>query len=506
LEFTDDAHPAKSTHLLNLGICQRVWFEHIGDLPELDSSITNLTNAVQLIDDTHPKKPLHLCNLGSAQKIHFERLGKLSDLEYSIANVARAVELTDDAHSHKPDHLLSLGIIQRTRFSHLHEESDLENSIATLTKAIGLTNNTYPIMPRLLSSLGISQNVHFRHFSKLADLNDAISSYQEAVQLTENTHPDKPSHLSNLGNAQQAHFEHLGELSNLKDSIANLTWAVKLTDDAIPNKAKYLSNLGDCQRVCFKHLNRPSDRDASVSSFKSAAQSETAFPNVTLHAARHWSDILHSTGDLQVALDGYRRALEILPRLAWLGLDTHARQDWLTEEKSKNLSCLVATCAIQLGLLEEAVELLDFSRSLIWQQGSSLRSDLETLKEEEPELAKRFELVGRQLDAVNFPGSSIGVDHCNTKDIGKECRRQVAEWEDLLDRVRRLPRFKDFLRPIAFQQLRQVATKGQVVIINVSQYGVDALSFSTSGPIVHVPLTNIDFDTLTQLSSGIFLN
>jgi hypothetical protein len=112
----------------------------------------------------------------------------------------------------------------------------------------------------------------------------------------------------------------------------------------------------------------------------------------------------HRNGDLPSALDGYRIALELLPKVAWLGLDTPSRQDILLREKSENLGCLAATCAIQLGRLEEAVELLDLGRSVFWRQASSLRSDLVILREEDAELAERFNRISRQLDARNFSG------------------------------------------------------------------------------------------------------
>ncbi|KIM76120.1 hypothetical protein PILCRDRAFT_13028 [Piloderma croceum F 1598] len=94
-------------------------------------------------------------------------------------------------------------------------------------------------------------------------------------------------------------------------------------------------------------------------------------------------------------------------------------------------------------------------------------------------------------------------DQLNTKDIGKERCRLVGEWEGLVESVRRLPLFKYFLRPIPFHQLRQASSGGQVIIINSSVFGVDALVFGTVGPIERVPLPDIDFPTLTELTGNI---
>ena len=174
-------------------------------------------------------------------------------------------------------------------------------------------------------------------------------------------------------------------------------------------------------------------------------------------------------------MDGYRTALEILPKVAWLGLSTPSRQDWLLQGDSENLSRMSATCAIQLGRFEEAVELLDLGRSVFWQQASSLRSDLEELREVDLELANQLEMIGAQVDAGNFSSQSLlyvedpEIRSYGIEDVGRERRRLVGEWEGLrLERVRKLPRFENFLKPVPFSQLRQAAARGQVVVVNVS--------------------------------------
>ena len=72
-------------------------------------------------------------------------------------------------------------------------------------------------------------------------------------------------------------------------------------------------------------------------------------------------------------------------------------------------------------------------------------------------------------------------------------------WEELLERVRQLPQFKDFLKPTPFHQIIQAAIRGQVIIINASQYGVDALIFDAADQIDHVPLPDADLVTLSKL-------
>jgi tetratricopeptide (TPR) repeat protein len=181
-------------------------------------------------------------------------------------------------------------------------------------------------------------------------------------------HPFKPAHLSNLGRSLRSHFNCLGELSDLESSISNLREAVELTREGHPYKPVYLSSLGLSQQPRFKHLGQLPDLVASIYSFKAAAEAKSAYPHQALVAAHRWAEAAYDNGDLLSALDGYRTALHILPKVAWLGLNAHSCQAQLIQAKSENLACLAANCAIQLGCLEEAIEPLDLGRSVFWQQ------------------------------------------------------------------------------------------------------------------------------------------
>jgi CHAT domain-containing protein len=360
------------------------------------------------------------------------------------------------------------------------------------------------------SNLGITQQTRFNRLGDLSDLENAISNNAKAVDLTDDGHPIKPGRLLNLGNAQLTRFNRLGDLSDLENAISNTRKAVDLTDDTYPSHAVHLYHLGIAQHTCFEHLSNEEDHVASISSFKAAAHLKAANPHHALLAARQWAKISHIYSDLQSALEGYRTALELLPKVVWLGLDTPSRQAHLLHEKSEDLGSLAATCAIQLGNFEAAVELLDLSRSLFWQQAVSLRSDLELLRAEDPELAKELQRVGHQLDADNFTHSllttgneSISHDPHSAEEFGKMHRLLVGLWEDLVEKVRRLPQFKHFLQPIPFDKLCQASVGRKIIVINVSKFRVDALVLGASQHIEHVPLPDIDLTVLSELSDDI---
>jgi len=250
---------------------------------------------------------------------------------------------------------------------------DLDASISNSRKAVQLTEDGHPnnLKPRVLGNLGISQFSRYQCFGELTDVEESIINLRNAVTLTEDEHPDKPLYLSNLGSCQLVRFKHFGNLTDVENSISDLEQAVQLTKDQHPKKTYHLLCLGAAHQLHFDRLGKPADFVASVSAFRAAAQSLTSYPGDVLTAARTWAEASHRIDDMQSALVGYHMALEILPKVAWLGLSTASRQNPLFQGNSEHLSCLAATCAIQLGHLEEAVEVFDLGRSVFWQQASS---------------------------------------------------------------------------------------------------------------------------------------
>ena len=555
VELTDDGHPNKPTYLNNLGNSQETRFEYLGELADLEKAIFNQQKGVELTDDGHPEKSMYLCSLGNCQHIHFQHLGKLADVENAISNQQEAVKLIDDRHPRKPMYLNNLGISQQTRFGRLGELVDLENAISNTQKAVELADDRHPSKPLYLNNLGHSQGTRFEYLGRLADLEDAIFNQQKGVELTDDGHPNKSIYLSNLGNNQATRFKRLGELADLENAILNQQKAVELIDDRHPKKptclrslsnsqrtrygcfhkladlenailniaiavdlvdsghpdrSKFLFALGLCQETHFEHLKEAFNLVAAISAYKEAALLNTAYPSDALEAARKWAEVAHRNGNHLSALDGYRTALDILPKVAWLGLDVLSRHNRLIQAQSENLGCLAVSCAIRLCCLDEAVELLDLGRSVFWQQASSLRGDLEALREENNDLAQELETVGSMLEVGNFTdwhlvGESRNMEVKSKEDIGRERRQLVSQWESLVERVRELSRFRYFLKPTPFHQLRQACSAGRVIIINTSRYGVDALIFGATGPIEHVSLPDIDLELLGEYSNKIVL-
>ena len=91
---------------------------------------------------------------------------------------------------------------------------------------------------------------------------------------------------------------------------------------------------------------------------------------------------------------------------------------------------------------------------------------------------------------------SRGASALPGADLSALSDRRMAlarEWDQLIDQVRTLPGFADFLRPPRLESLLPAASDGPVVIVNVSRWRCDALIVTTEG-VRPVPLDALTFD------------
>jgi hypothetical protein len=92
----------------------------------------------------------------------------------------------------------------------------------------------------------------------------------------------------------------------------------------------------------------------------------------------------------------YRRGIELLPLLAWRGVDLGEREALLAEETG--LASRAAELALEAGRVEDAVEVLEQGRGVLWSQVFDMRSDLDVLRKDHPDHARRMEALRAAID------------------------------------------------------------------------------------------------------------
>lgn len=145
------------------------------------------------------------------------------------------------------------------------------------------------------------------------------------------------------------------------------------------------------------------------------------------------------------------------------------------------LAALAASAALEAGKdASHAVQLLELGRSIITGLRFGTRSDLTELREQHKEMAEKFEQLRDILDSPSSSmlDSATGGSLASASDTNQR-HNASFELEKIIDQIRHLPSFENFLHPPQVDELRAAASLGPVVLINVSKYRCDALLVKT---------------------------
>ncbi|KAG9087839.1 hypothetical protein FRC06_002337 [Ceratobasidium sp. 370] len=198
-------------------------------------------------------------------------------------------------------------------------------------------------------------------------------------------------------------------------------------------------------------------------------------PYERLKASMNWARGSKALG--YSPLEAYTRALELMHQVVWLGIPVDHRYQRLATDL-KNLATEATAGAIAMQCHELALEWLEHGRCVVWSQLLDLRTPLDELRNSYPEVAKELKRVSDILEGASVSDSSDLLSSKGTRsllEVAQRHRRLVEEREKLIDSVRLLPGFGDFLRPQKFASLISHVHDGVVVVVNVHSEQCDAL-------------------------------
>ncbi|EUC57647.1 aromatic di-alanine and TPR containing protein [Rhizoctonia solani AG-3 Rhs1AP] len=486
VDLATDGDSALALRLANLGTAHNYRFENLGELTDLEDAIKCNSRAVALTPDGDPYLPGTLSSLGVSHTLRFRHLGELTDIRELQKYGAHAVALTPDGHPALPDILMYLGVSYFGRFQQLGELSDVENAIEYQSGALALSPDGHA---SLFVNLGWSHHIRFERLGELRDLEKAVEYHSRALALTPNGHPGLPRMLTSLGASYSGRFERLGELSDLEDAIEYQSRGLALTPDGHPDMPGRLANLGSFHHSRFKHLGDHYHLQHSLELFQSASQSLSSAPRDRFRNAQYWANIasIHSPDN---CIEAYQTAIDLLPQFIWLGATTNQRYEDLST--TGTLAVDAAFAAIRCSNYSLALEWLEHTRCVVWNQSLMLRSPLDQLQSVDSDLGSRLQAVANRLHNASSnsrEAQALASGSITIEQVAQEHHRLAKEYDDLLVQIRTLPGFNGFLRPVKAAGLVQAARTGLVVVINCHQEKCDALIILPGEQTVgHIPL------------------
>ncbi|KAF8885229.1 hypothetical protein CPB84DRAFT_1850430 [Gymnopilus junonius] len=314
--------------------------------------------------------------------------------------------------------------------------SDLEEALSYFRKAAELLLIGKPKENRhiTLKNLGSALLQSLNYKENKTDINEAIDILHTAIDIAPAGHIQIPNHMVNLGICLCAGYQQRGSEKDVEEAIS----------------VHPLMSLGKDFEARYNHIKDLADLEEAIIKFRQAALSPTGPLSMRLQVSRRWiagSVII----DPMRTMDAFNTAIQLQARVAGKEQIIAARYSRLME--TKYLPTTAAAVAIKTGL----------------------RTPVDELKGYDEGLAEDVVRVSRGLEKAGSRGfGHLPVITEDTKYMAHRISEQAKvishlelaeEWDQLLAKVRTIPRFKDFLRPPRCTDLLSDLPKSGIVVM-----------------------------------------
>ncbi|MEU6589674.1 CHAT domain-containing protein [Streptomyces sp. NPDC046881] len=498
-------HPARAILLNNHARALRLRFERGGDPADLNQAIAAVRQGLATVP---PGDAGHAVCHAQLSVLSLARHGLAADpvdLDTAVAAAAQAVTAAAPGDPHRGLYLNDLGIAHQERFAERADPADIDAAIRAARQAVSVTPRGHPLYATCRENLGNTLITRWawrlkedddgerrrgpgqaqaRKPADLADLNEAIAAHRAALDAAVGA-AERVMCSANLGTSLRWRYQQTGSSRDAREAEALLRAAVRAGPEDSFVYGRHLDALG---WLLSARWQRTGDRDGAaeaVALWQRAARLPGAAAAERVAAATSWGGLAAELGDWAQAMDGMATAVDLLPLVAWRGLDRRQRERLLAD--CAGLAQNAAAAALAAGRPEQAVELLERGRSVLWSQLLEQHAELDALRTAAPALAARLDRVRAALDATVAATPALSVMEAaagttaparpawlERHDAADGRTAPAHEWEELIAEVRRLPGFGDFLRRPPLREL-QSKLPGPVVLVNVSELGCDAL-------------------------------
>ncbi|TCD65549.1 hypothetical protein EIP91_002513 [Steccherinum ochraceum] len=514
LELRGAHDPFRSEAIGDLGVVLMDRYSATGDTDDINRAIGLQRQAARTCPRTHPAYTQYLGNLIDLLFTRNRSSGDPGDLEEALVHSQTALSLRSQD---RIEHLLQLskhlsGLTMR--YAQTSDPRDLEQMLRVRDKILEfdtkgrlsfsvdlLKKNAITLAGENTSSkedtrlsrdkeglemytsvedrvhlLIITADTNAHRFKESMDLdafNKAQETFREVLSMVPRGHEHHLLALGSLSDLLTSRFRQTQNLEYLDAAISYTETAVETTHPHTRAHSMEKSQLSRLLSLRYWGRTDPEGLEGlrlAIEHSKEVASTLETPLYVRFHAALYWAAIAayHRFND-DSALDGYRRAFELLPQLAWLGSDTRASLHAI--QQSTGVPADAATYALIKGHVEEAAEFLEAGRSIIWTQATRLRTPLGDVEFVAPDLAKRLKYLSRSLEGSTLPPISPSSPTSLTtvlqpNDTTIRTSWQLRqEWLSTIESIRHLPGFEHFLDKKPFQTLSSVAREGPVVLL-----------------------------------------
>ncbi|KAF8542386.1 CHAT domain-containing protein [Trichophaea hybrida] len=464
-------NPHRASNLCNLANCLSLKFEITENLNHLQQAILRAEEAVVAFPLDHPGRVAGINTLATMLGLRFERTRDLDDLQQAILWNKMAVDATPLDHCSRAGRLNTYSMNLHWRFERTGNLDDLHQAIMRAEEAVDATPLKNPDRALYLSTLSSVLSSRYELTRNPDDLKQAILRSEEAVTIPPLDHLNRAGYLITLAFCLIQRFKCTGDLEDLQHAVLRFEQVVTDSPEG-PNRIIGRKNLGIALSVRYKLTNNPHDHKLAICYLRESVAQHSAAPIHRIEAALTAAPMLEEDNNWEAASEIREIAVNLLPRISSRSLGRMDQQYMI--KSYAGLASDAAAAALRAGKSATvAVKLLELGRGVIANLQFETRTDLTDLRELHSDMANEFEHLRDDLDESNsLPSVSMNpIAH------GASRRHKTSlELDKMIDRIRGLPNFQNFLLPPTAHDLMMAAAPMRpVVLINVSSFRCDAI-------------------------------
>ncbi|KAG2068444.1 TPR-like protein [Suillus decipiens] len=481
-----------------LGWALRSRFEQRGSTDDLDESMRCHREAVALCSEADSERYHYLNNLASSLQSRFDHQGNHHDLNDAISLYEEALHLCPVEHKSHDSSLNNLGLALSIRFNQCGDVNDINRSISLQREALTLRPPGHPYRDYTLNNLALALKVRYNELDVSKDLNEAIDLYRNSLQLKQHDHPFRHQTLYSLSSALSSRFMQTQKNEDVEEAIRLCQESLEALPSLHPERCLSYGWLQEAYLCRYRVQRKSADLSLAVENFRLASQHPTqGFPD-RIWTAWRWIVAAERHGHAS-ALEAYATFFDLFDRhLATRSSAISRREAAATFHHARSAPVDAGSCGIRGDNLRYAVELMERGRGQQWSLASRLKTPVEDLESEHPNLAHRFLELSKCLSEPQ--GSTVSSTDRATTDRAETHYRKITEqWGTVVAEIRNQKGFSRFLLPPSYEELQVAARYGPVIIFIASQYSCSAIIVPTSGEPHNVPLPSISVTELKNL-------
>ncbi|MEV6871687.1 CHAT domain-containing protein [Amycolatopsis sp. NPDC051128] len=392
---------------------------------------------------------------------------------------AKGSSAQSSVQEHRAQSQFGLAEALRVKAENSGDVSALDEAIALYREVLQIASVDSADKALYLAKLGDSLRVRIELTGDRLSLSEAVSVLRDAVTAAPEAHTYKSISLAALGNALRLRAQVTGDSGALSEAVQVLRAAVEASQPGRPEQASSLAILGTTLWGVAATRHQPTALEDALDAWEKASKVGNAPTRSRIEAAQRAGHAAIDRGEIERGSASLNLAVRLLPKLASWNIDLIDRERQLAD--FLGLASDAAAVQLMRGRVDEALELLESGRSVLFSRILELRPDFESLRMAAPELAIEFEEKVRE---VSVDWTTLGEDVDGQSEWppqvvqgqASDSRHRAAErLEELIEDARRVPEAAQVLQPLAIDQIRSAGLHQPVVVVNVSRYRCDAL-------------------------------